>query len=114
MRKTRTKVSRETKEQILSESLQAGCDIELLAKRYKLSSTTIHKWRISYNKQSQTQVYADVAACQFIEVKQLPIKKRETLKKVELLFDNYSCCIEDKMSSNQLVKLVQLLEEGSC
>lgn len=114
MKKTRTKVSHEIKEQILSESLQAGCDIELLAKRYKLSSTTIRKWRIFYNKQSETEVGADVAACKFIEVKQLPIKKRETLKKVELLFDNYSCCIEGKMSSNQLVKLVQLLEEGSC
>ena len=82
MKKTRTKVSHEIKEQILSESLQAGCDIELLAKRYKLSSTTIRKWRIFYNKQSETEVGADVAACKFIEVKQLPIKRRGSVASI--------------------------------
>ena len=112
MRKTRTKVLREVKERILSESLQAGCNIELLAKRYNLSSTTIHKWRVTYNKQKQASV--DVAGCQFIEVKRLPIERTSGLKKVELLFDNYSCCIEGRINSNQLLKLVQLLEEGSC
>ena len=114
MKKTRTKVSREVREEILSESLQAGCNIELLAKRYKLSSTTIHKWRVVYNRQKQAQEPLNAATCQFIEVKHLPIEKTSSLKKVELLFDNYSCCIEGRINSNQLLKLVQLLEEGSC
>jgi len=114
MRKTRTKVSREAKEQILSQSLQAGCNIELLAKRHNLSSTTIHKWRVVYNKQKQAQEPLDAGTCQFIEVKRPSIERTSSLKKVELLFDNYSCCIEGRINSNQLLKLVQLLEEGLC
>ena len=41
-------------------------------------------------------------------------EKVSTLKKVDLLFDNHRCCIEGKLGSAQLLKLVELLEEVAC
>ena len=32
---------------------------------------------------------------------------------VELLFDNHKCCIEGKLGSSQLLKLVALIEEAA-
>ena len=110
----RTKVSREIKEQVLHESMQADCNIELLAKRYKLSPQTICKWQRCYRKQQIVESIEPPIVSQFVELTALPIAKTSSLKKVELLFDNYSCCVEGRMNSAQLLKLVQLLEGESC
>ena len=109
----RTKVSREIKEQVLHESMQADCNIELLAKRHKLSPQTICKWQRCYRKQQKESIEPPIGS-QFVELTALPIAKTSSLKKVELLFDNYSCCVEGRMNSAQLLKLVQLLEGESC
>ncbi|WP_316354172.1 transposase [Candidatus Trichorickettsia mobilis] len=109
----RTKVSREIREQVLHESMQVGCDVELLAKKHKLSPQTICKWQRSYRKQQKVENLEQLRS-QFIELPVLPITKPSSLKKVELLFDNYSCCIEGRMNSAQLLKLVQLLEGEPC
>jgi transposase-like protein len=109
----RTKVSGELKERILHESMEAGCDLELLAKRYKLSPQTICKWQRCYRNQQKVESLEPISS-QFVELTALPITKSPGLKKVELLFDNYSCSIEGRMNSAQLLKLVQLLEGESC
>ena len=38
--------------------------------------------------------------------------KKNHLKKVELLLDNHKCSIEGRLNSEQLIKLVELLEEA--
>lgn len=111
----RTKVSREIKEQVLHESMQADCNIELIAKRYKLSPQTIRKWQRCYRKQQKVESIEAPIGSQFIELTSLPvINKTSGLKKVELIFEDYSCSVVGKMNSTQLLKLVQLLEGGLC
>ena len=51
MKRSRTNVSRELKERITLESLEPGCDLVSLAKKYNLSSCTVDKWRRHYQKQ---------------------------------------------------------------
>lgn len=109
----RTKVSRELKEGILHESMQAGCDLELLAKKHKLSPQTICKWQ-RYHKKQQKLASLELSRSQFVELTALPIAKTRSLKKVELIFENCSCSIAGKINSNQLLKLIQLLECESC
>ena len=110
----RTKVSREIKEKVLHESMQVDCNLELLARRHKLSPQTICKRQRCYRKQQKVESLERSISSQFIELTALPITKTSSLKKVELLFDNYSCSIEGRMNSSQLLKLVQLLEVGLC
>jgi len=109
----RTKVSREIKEQVLYESMQAECDLELLAKRHKLSPQTICKWQRCYRKQQRVESLEPLRS-RFVELTELPITKASSLKKVELVFEDYSCSIAGKINSNQLLKLIQLLEGGLC
>ena len=40
--------------------------------------------------------------------------KKSHLKKVELFLDNHRCSIEGRLSSEQLIKLLEILEEASC
>ena len=107
------KVSRERKERILHESMQVNCDLELLAKKHKLSPQTICKWQRCYRKQRYIE-HLEQPSNQFVELTALPITKTSSLKKVELVFDNYCCSIEGRMNSAQLLKLVRLLEGESC
>jgi len=112
MKRSRTNVSRELKERITLESLEPGCDLVSLARKYNLSSVTVKKWRTNYQKQ-QSENKLTKSDQQFIEL-QLPLKEQTiTLRKVELLFDNHKCCIEGKLGSSQLLKLVELIEEAA-
>ena len=70
------------------------------------------KWRRNYQKQHSENTLT-TSDQQFIEL-QLPRKEKTiTLQKVELLFDNHKCCIEGKLGSSQLLKLVALIEEAA-
>lgn len=113
MKKRRTDVPRELKERITLASLEPGCDLVSLARKYKLARTTISRWRKIY-RQQQSEKGLTKPDHQFIELKLAPQEKVSTLKKVELLFDNHRCCIEGKLCSAQLLKLVELLEEVAC
>ena len=94
MKRSRTNVSRELKERITLESLEPGCDLVSLARKYNLSSCTVDKWRRNYQKQRSENTLT-TSDQQFIEL-QLPRKEKTiTLQKVELLFDNHKCCILD-------------------
>ena len=97
MKKKRTDVSRELRERITMASLEPGCDLVSLAKKYKLARTTISRWRKIY-RQQHSESRLTKPDQQFIELKLAPQEKVSTLKKVELLFDNqlyysFSWCI---------------------
>jgi transposase-like protein len=113
MKKQRIKVSKKLKEQILIELLQEDCNIQSIATQYNLSIKTVSKWKSDCRRQKQEDLQHPNN--QFIELTSLPIKSKiSNLKKVELIFDDYSCSIAGTLSSNQLLKLVQLLEGGLC
>jgi transposase-like protein len=116
MRKSRVSVSVELKEQVLSELSKAGSNIQLLAKQHNLSIKTIRGWKTDYNKQILRKKDSQHQNNQFIELTSLPRLNQISakLKKVDLVFEDYSCSIVGKISSNQLLKLVQLLESGLC
>lgn len=122
MRKQRVRASIELKEQVLLELLKAGSNIQLLAEQHNLSIKTIRRWKADYYKQkmvrekdSPHQNNQINQNNRFIELTSIPIINQiSELKKVDLVFDNYSCSIVGKISSNQLLKLVQLLESGLC
>ena len=89
-----------------------------LANRFKSarkelsSSTSLPCPAHNYQKQHSENTLT-TSDQQFIEL-QLPRKEKTiTLQKVELLFDNHKCCIEGKLGSSQLLKLVELIEEAA-
>jgi transposase-like protein len=113
MKKPSIRVSRRVREQILAELLQESSNIQSLATKHNLSIKTISRWKADYKRQKQK--YLQQQNNQFIELTSLPvINKALGLKKVELIFEDYSCSIIGKINSNQLLKLVQLLEGGLC
>ena len=114
MKKPRTRVSKELKEKICAELLQEGCNIQSVGAQYGLTVKTINKWKSDCKKQSQTSG-GQKANNRFIELSLPPVtSKILCLKKVELTFEDYSCSIVGKIKSNQLLKLLQLLEGGLC
>ena len=103
-------ISKERKSQILAESNAKGCVITELARKHNVPVKTIYDWR-SKQKTHKTSCDSEFF---FLEV---PIPRAAgtmDLKKVELVFDDYSCSVEGKMSGGKLIKLVQLLQEGIC
>jgi len=113
MKKPRVTVSKKLKEQIFTALLQENCNIQSLAAHYNLSVKTIGKWKSDCKRQKQEVTQHPNS--QFIELIPLTVtNKKSGLKKVELIFDDYSCSIAGKINSNQLLKLVQLLEDGLC
>lgn len=112
-KRQRTDVSGELKERIILASLEPRCDLASLARKYKLSHSTVSRWRRIY-RQQQSKNRLTKPDQQFIEL-QLPRQEQvSTLKKVELSFDNHRCSVEGKLNSTQLLKLVELLEEAAC
>ena len=112
IKKKRTKVTREQKERITLASLEPKSDLNELARKYKLARSTLIKWRRQHRKQQAggARLHPDSA---FVEVKVEQSRRVSNLKKVELIFANHRCSVEDKLNSTQLLKLVELLE-GAC
>lgn len=113
MKNKRAKVSQELRDQIIVELQDPGCDLAALARKYQLARSTLLKYRQQHRKQ-ETRNLTLQKKSSFVEVKLEACKSNFSLRKVELSFDNYKCSVEGRLSSNQLVKLVQLLEEGAC
>ena len=111
VRKSRINVSREKKAEIIKEAIEENSDIKLLAIKHQITSKTLHKWRSDYYKAEKAMGEAEQ---RFVEVEVENTIKKSGLKKIELLLDNHRCSIEGRLSSEQLIKLVELLEEGSC
>jgi transposase-like protein len=106
-------ISREQKEKIIKELIQENCNIKLLATRYQITAKTLSKWRNDYYKAEKGRELTDPEQ-HFVEVQVSKDIKKNQLKKVELLLDNHKCSIEGRLNSEQLIKLLQILEEASC
>lgn len=113
MKKKRPKISQELRNQITVELQDPGCDLEALSKKHQLARSTLLKYRQQHRKQEASDLTLQKTSS-FVEVKLAESKSSSSLTKVELSFDNYKCSVEGRLSSNQLLKLVQLLEEGAC
>ena len=112
-KRRRTRVLPESKKEIIKEILENGSDLKLLAIKYHVTAKTLSKWRSDYRKGEKQQELARPAQ-HFVEVQVSKDIKKSHLKKVELLLDNHSCSIEGRLNSDQLIKLLQILEEASC
>jgi len=112
-KKQSPKVSQELRNRITAELQEPGCDLTALAKKYQLARSTLLRYRQQYRKQEATDLTLQKKSS-FVEVRLEECKSISSLRKVELSFDNYKCSVEGRLRSNQLLKLVQLLEEGTC
>lgn len=113
VKKKRTKVSRELRNQITLALLEPGCDLNELARKYKLARSTLLRYRQQYRRQ-QAGDGSLQRKSPFIEVTVEESKRNFSLKKVELSFDSCKCSVEGRLSSSQLLKLVELLERSTC
>ena len=112
-RRRRKYISREHKEEIIKELIQANCNIKLLATKYQVTGRTLSKWRSDYYKAEKGKESTKPEQ-HFVEVQVGSDIKKSHLKKVELLLDNHRCSIEGRLNSEKLIKLLQILEEASC
>lgn len=111
-KRKRIYVSPEKKKQIIKEILQNGSNIKLLAEKYQVTARTLSKWGSDYYKAEEGK--EPKLEQHFVEVQVGSDIKKSHLKKVELLLDNHRCSIEGRLNSEQLIKLLEILEEASC
>ena len=82
------------------------------AEKYQVTVRTLSKWRSDYYKAEEGKQPKPEG--HFVEVQVGSDIKKSHLKKVELLLDNHRCSIEGRLNSEQLIKLLEILEEASC
>ena len=111
--KKRRQVSREQRKRITLALMEPGCDVGELAKKYNLAHSTLLRYRQQYRKQQSGDLLL-IEKLHFVEVKTVEDKILPSLTKVELSFDNHRCSVEGRLSSNQLLKLVELFEGVRC
>ena len=109
-KRKRIYVSPEKKKQIIKEILQNGSNIKLLAEKYQVTARTLSKWGNDYYKEEEKK--QPKLEQHFVEVQVGSDIKKSYLKKVELLLDNHRCSIEGRLNSEQLIKILQILEEA--
>lgn len=109
-RRKRIYISREQKEEIIKELIKTNCNIKLLAEKYQVTVRTLSKWESDYYKAEE--VKEPKLEQHFVEVQVGSDIKKSYLKKVELLLDNHRCGIEGRLNSEQLIKVLQILEEA--
>jgi len=104
----KNKISTEQKEIILEESYTEGCIISKLAEKNKISKATIYRWRNEKGGMAKSE--EKKSEPNFIEVS---VKKEEgnQLKKVELVYEEFSIEIVGKISSSKIAPIMQILEE---
>ena len=112
-KKKRIYITPERKERIIKEILQNDSNIKFLARKYQITAKTLSKWRSDYYKAEKERELVKPEQ-HFVEVQVRKDIKKSHVKKVELLLDNHSCSIEGTLNSEQLIKLLQILEEASC
>lgn len=102
------KISTEKKERILEESYTKGCIISKLAEKNKISKATIYRWRNDKDRIAKNERIKSVA--NFVEVS---IKKEmaNELKKVELVYEEFTIEIVGKIRSTKIAPIMQILEE---
>lgn len=97
-----------SKAKIVRESYEEGCTVTSLAKKYGVSTSSIHKWRKSSS--SEEKMEGKKVDDKFIKV---PIQKSTViakLKKAELVYENCRLEIDGEISSEKLFSIVQIME----
>jgi transposase-like protein len=112
-KRKRIYISPEKKKQIIKGLLENDSDIKLLATKYQVTAKTLGKWRRDNYKAEKGRELTKPDQ-HFVEVRVGKDIKKNHLKKVELILDNHKCSIEGRLNSEQLIKLLELLEEASC
>lgn len=112
-RKRRMHIPHEHKAKIIEELIQDSCDIKILATKYQVTAKTLSKWRSDYYKAAKTKELTE-SQQRFVELQVGDEIKRNHLQKIELILDNHKCSIEGRLNSEQVIKLLALLEETSC
>lgn len=102
------KLITEQKAKILEESYTEGCIISKLAEKNKISKATIYRWRSEKEKAAKSEEIKGLA--NFVEVS---VKKEvgNELKKIELVYEEFSIEIVGKISSAKIAPIMQILEE---
>jgi hypothetical protein len=106
-------IPHERKAKIIEELIQESCDIKILATKYQVKAKTLSKWRSDYYKAAKTKGLTN-SKQRFVELQVGDDIKKNCLKKIELILDNHKCSIEGRLNSEQITKLLALLEEASC
>lgn len=112
-RKRRMHIPHERKVKIIEELIQESCDIKILATKYQVTTKTLSKWRSDYYKVKKTKELTNPKQ-RFVELEVGDDIRRNHLQKIELILDNHKCIIEGRLNSEQVIKLLALLEEVSC
>lgn len=112
-RKRRMRIPHERKAKIIEELIQESSDIKILATKYQVTAKTLSKWRSDYYKGAKTKGLTNPKR-HFVELEIGDDIKRNHLQKIELILDNHKCSIEGRLNSEQVIKLLALLEETSC
>lgn len=112
-RKRRMHIPHERKAKIIEELIQESCDIKILATKYQVTTKTLSKWRSDYYKVKKTKELTNPEQ-RFVELEVGDDIRRNHLQKIELILDNHKCSIEGRLNSEQVIKLLALLEEVSC
>ena len=111
------KVRSELKSMIIEESLQPGCVVAGLARRYGISKNTIYGWRSRCNKSTLSSVIPELPAAtsglsgQFIELSINEPEQSLNLQEVTLKFSNLSISMQGQIKSSVLISVVKTLEE---
>lgn len=112
MNRIRKRISKDLKNQILSESLVSGCVLSELADSYGIEVKRIYGWRSKYKKKQQQHKELETiaeSANEFIELS-LPYKKSSILQRAELIFSDFSINIEGNIATSKLLNIVTILE----
>ena len=130
----RKRINVEIKAEILQKLLATRCKAKDLAKEYKISRETIWKWRRKLKQPVEIKVMGDhpqnnsVSAtqdsvsqscdsasqsCSFVELSVSDSKTR-FLKQVSLVFNDVSLNVEGKISSDNLLSILKILEIRKC
>ena len=91
-------------------SIQNKFFVELSKRTGKLSIT--HKLK-NNRKAAKTKELTE-SQQRFVELQVGEDIQRNHLQKIELILDNHKCSIEGRLNSEQIIKLLALLEETSC
>ena len=95
------------KAKILDESYKNGCSVTMLAKKYGISESTIHRWREKNKKQENLGDFIEVP------IKEEKVEREKVrLKRAELIYEKFRIEIEGEISSTKIAPIMQILEEN--
>lgn len=113
MRKQWKKINPEVREKILLESMESGCVIAEIARRYGIRKERIYNWRGQHSKKVETSVKSEAAVNNFVEAKiECSDESQDissVLKKASLEFTDFTLSIEGSFKVSQMKQIIEVL-----